>query len=80
MLGESDGKRSRVRTFVEDLDSNLVALAFATNDVLSRDLEVIKIESASGASTNAKLLLFLCYLNTHVPCGDETSYALIACT
>ena len=33
--------------FIEDFDSNLVTLTYATNDILFWNLEVVKVEGAS---------------------------------
>lgn len=58
----------------------LVALAFSTNNVLSRDFEIVKIEGACRGCTNAELLFLFGDLDAHVLGSHETCYALVSFT
>jgi hypothetical protein len=54
------------RTLIQDFNSNLISLSFFTNDVLSRDLQVIKVQCARRTGTDTKFLLLLSNLDAHV--------------
>lgn len=77
MTSERERKR---RTLVQNFDRKFITFAFTAYDVLRRYAQVIEIECTGGGCTDAKLLLLLCYLDTHVFGCDKASYALVSFT
>lgn len=58
--------------------AHLVSLAFATQDVLFRDLEVVKVDSTCGRGTDSELFFLLRNPDSHVLGRDKASDALVA--
>ena len=66
-LRETDHLGANTDTaLVEDLNGNLVALAFLANEVLDRHLDLVKVDSAGATGADTELALLLGNLDAHV--------------
>jgi hypothetical protein len=65
------------QTFVQNLNGNFIPQPFTTNNILSGNLEVIKVQRARRAGADTELLLLLGDLDAHVFGCNETSDTLI---
>lgn len=65
-------------TLIQHLDSNFVAVAFTSDNVLGGNFQVVEIESARRGSTNAEFLFLFRDLDPHVLGGKETGNSFVS--
>lgn len=58
--------------------SYLVSLSNFSNNILRRNLQIIKIECARRRCSNAQLLFLLGNLDTHIFCRNKASNTFVA--